>query len=179
MGWVGVAGENESSRSFLRFCELSVKSGMDVFRVFDSLNYMPNMLVGVEAVGKAGGVIEAAIAYSGDVSDPHAKQYNLDYYLKMARELVKAGTHILAIKDMAGVLKPEAAKMLVGALRQQHPDTPIHIHTHDTAGAGVASMLECARAGADVVDAAVDSMSGMTRLVDEAFRRLPKTMIAG
>lgn len=145
-----------------KFCELSVKSGIDVFRVFDSLNYLPNMLVGMDAAGKAGGVVEAAISYTGDVSDTSSQRYGLKYYLDLAKELVKANAHILAIKDMAGVLKPEAAKLLITALRDQHPDIPIHVHTHDTAGTGVASMIECARAGADAVDAAVDSMSGMT-----------------
>jgi len=145
-----------------RFCELAVKHGMDIFRVFDSLNYVPNIIVGMEAVGKAGGVIEAAISYSGDVSDPKKTKYDLDYYLNVADELVKAGTHILCIKDMAGLLKPKASKMLIGSLREKYPDLPIHVHTHDTAGSGVASMLACAEAGADVVDVAVDSMSGMT-----------------
>ncbi|KAI6242059.1 Pyruvate carboxylase [Aphelenchoides fujianensis] len=144
------------------FCELAVRSGMDVFRVFDSLNYVPNMIVGMEAVGKAGGVIEAAMSYTGDVSDPKRTKYDLKYYLELADQLVKGGTHILGIKDMAGVLKPRAARLLVGALRERHPDLPIHVHMHDTAGAGVASLLECVRAGADVVDVAVDSMSGMT-----------------
>lgn len=83
---------------------------MDVFRVFDSLNYLPNIIVGMEAVGKAGGIIEAVISYSGDVSNPNKKKYDLNYYLKIADELVKAGTHVLAIKDMAGLLKPRAAK---------------------------------------------------------------------
>lgn len=145
-----------------KFCELAKQSGMDIFRVFDSLNYLPNILVGMEAAGQAGGVVEGAISYTGDVSDPSRKKYNLDYYVKLSDELVKAGTHILCIKDMAGLLKPRAAKMLVTALRQRHPNVPIHIHTHDTAGAGVASMLACAEAGADIVDVAVDSMSGMT-----------------
>ncbi|KAI6228782.1 Pyruvate carboxylase [Aphelenchoides fujianensis] len=145
-----------------KFCELAVRSGMDVFRVFDSLNYVPNMIVGMEAVGKAGGVIEAAMSYTGDVSDPKRTKYDLKYYLELADQLVKGGTHILGIKDMAGVLKPRAARLLVGALRERHPDVPIHVHMHDTAGAGVASLLECVRAGADVVDVAVDSMSGMT-----------------
>ncbi|KHJ80394.1 putative pyruvate carboxylase, partial [Oesophagostomum dentatum] len=145
-----------------KFCEMAVKSGMDIFRVFDSLNYLPALIVGMEAAGKAGGVVEAAISYTGDVSDKTRTQYDLKYYLDFAEQLVKAGTHVLAIKDMAGVLKPEAAKLLVTALRDKFPDLPIHIHSHDTAGAGVASMIECARAGADVVDAAVDSMSGMT-----------------
>lgn len=145
-----------------KFCDLAVQCGMDVFRVFDSLNYLPNMMVGMEAVGKAGGVIEASMSYSGDISNPAKTKYTLDYYMKLADELVKGGTHILGIKDMAGLLKPQAAKMLVTALRDKYPDIPIHVHTHDTAGAGVASMLACAEAGADVVDVAVDSMSGMT-----------------
>lgn len=135
---------------------------MDIFRVFDSLNYLPNLILGMDAAGKAGGVIEAAISYTGDVSDPSKHKYNLKYYTDLATELVKAGTHVLCIKDMAGLLKPRAASMLIDAIRQKHPDIPIHIHTHDTSGAGVASMLACANAGADVVDVAVDSMSGMT-----------------
>ncbi|KAG8297973.1 hypothetical protein J6590_025190 [Homalodisca vitripennis] len=145
-----------------KFCELSVKTGMDIFRVFDSLNYLPNLILGMEAAGKAGGVVEAAISYTGDVSDPSRTKYDLKYYTNLADELVKAGTHVLCIKDMAGLLKPAAATLLVKALRDKHPDVPIHIHTHDTSGAGVASMLACAHAGADVVDVAVDSMSGMT-----------------
>ncbi|MGH0170821.1 UNVERIFIED_CONTAM: hypothetical protein FKN15_059858 [Acipenser sinensis] len=135
---------------------------MDIFRVFDSLNYLPNMILGMEAAGQAGGVVEAAISYTGDVSDPSRTKYSLDYYIKLAEELVKAGTHILCIKDMAGLLKPNASALLIKALRDRFPDLPIHVHTHDTAGAGVASMLACAEAGADIVDVAVDSMSGMT-----------------
>ncbi|XP_063538259.1 pyruvate carboxylase, mitochondrial [Cydia strobilella] len=145
-----------------KFCEMSVKAGMDIFRVFDSLNYLPNLILGMDAAGKAGGVVEAAISYTGDVSDPSKKKYDLKYYLNLADELVKAGTHVLCIKDMAGLLKPQAAKLLISAIRDKHPDVPLHVHTHDTSGAGVAAMLACARAGADVVDAAVDSMSGMT-----------------
>ncbi|KAF9420727.1 hypothetical protein HW555_003075 [Spodoptera exigua] len=145
-----------------KFCDMAVKNGMDVFRVFDSLNYLPNLILGMEAAGNAGGVVEAAISYTGDVSDPNKKKYDLKYYLNLADELVKAGTHVLAIKDMAGLLKPQAAKLLIGAIRDKHPDVPIHVHTHDTSGAGVASMLACAEAGADVVDVAVDSMSGLT-----------------
>lgn len=83
---------------------------MDIFRVFDSLNYLPNLIVGMEAAGKAGGIVEGAILYSGDVSDPNRKKYDLKYYLKLVDELVKAGTHVLGIKDMAGLLKPAAAK---------------------------------------------------------------------
>ncbi|KAF3697656.1 Pyruvate carboxylase, mitochondrial [Channa argus] len=153
---------NYPDNAVFKFCEVAKENGMDIFRVFDSLNYLPNMLLGMEAAGAAGGVVEAAISYTGDVSDPMRQKYSLDYYLKLADELVKAGTHILSIKDMAGLLKPEASKLLVGALRDRFPDVPIHVHTHDTAGAGVAAMLACAEAGADVVDVAVDSMAGMT-----------------
>jgi len=145
-----------------KFCELAVQTGMDVFRVFDSLNYLPNMLIGMEAVGKAGGVVEAAISYTGDITDPSKTKYTLSYYTKLADQLISNGAHVLCIKDMAGLLKPRAATILVDAIRQRHPHIPLHIHTHDTSGAGVASMLNCAWAGADVVDCAVDSMSGMT-----------------
>lgn len=145
-----------------KFCKVAVDHGMDVFRVFDSLNYLPNLQLGMEAAGAAGGVVEAAISYSGDVADPKKTKYTIDYYMDLAGELVRAGTHVLCIKDMAGLLRPKAATLLIGALRAQFPRLPIHVHTHDTAGAGVASMLACAEAGADVVDVAVDSMSGMT-----------------
>ncbi|XP_069500890.1 pyruvate carboxylase, mitochondrial [Ambystoma mexicanum] len=153
---------NYPDNAVFKFCEVAKENGMDIFRVFDSLNYLPNMILGMEAAGQAGGVVEAAISYTGDVADPNRTKYSLDYYLKLADELVKAGTHILCIKDMAGLLKPNSSDMLIRALRDRFPDIPIHVHTHDTAGAGVASMLACAAAGADVVDVAVDSMSGMT-----------------
>nr|XP_006129737.1 pyruvate carboxylase, mitochondrial isoform X2 [Pelodiscus sinensis]XP_006129738.1 pyruvate carboxylase, mitochondrial isoform X2 [Pelodiscus sinensis]XP_006129739.1 pyruvate carboxylase, mitochondrial isoform X2 [Pelodiscus sinensis]XP_014432304.1 pyruvate carboxylase, mitochondrial isoform X2 [Pelodiscus sinensis]XP_014432305.1 pyruvate carboxylase, mitochondrial isoform X2 [Pelodiscus sinensis]XP_014432306.1 pyruvate carboxylase, mitochondrial isoform X2 [Pelodiscus sinensis]XP_01443230 len=153
---------NYPDNSVFKFCEVAKENGMDIFRVFDSLNYLPNMLLGMEAAGQAGGVVEAAISYTGDVADPTRTKYSLDYYVQLAEELVKAGTHILCIKDMAGRLKPRGWELLVGTLRQHFPEMPIHIHTHDTSGAGVASMLACAASGADIVDVAVDSMSGMT-----------------
>ncbi|KAI4886328.1 hypothetical protein NFI96_017643 [Prochilodus magdalenae] len=153
---------NYPDNAVFKFCEVAKENGMDIFRVFDSLNYLPNMLLGMEAAGSAGGVVEAAISYTGDVSDPMRQKYSLDYYIQLAEELVKAGTHILAIKDMAGLLKPEPSRLLITALRDRFPDVPIHVHTHDTAGAGVAAMLACAEAGADIVDVAVDSMAGMT-----------------
>ncbi|RXN27102.1 pyruvate mitochondrial-like protein [Labeo rohita] len=142
---------NYPDNAVFKFCEVAKENGMDIFRVFDSLNYLPNMLLGMEAAGAAGGVVEAAISYTGDVSDPTRQKYSLDYYLKLADEL-----------DMAGLLKPDSSRLLVGALRDRFPDVPIHVHTHDTAGAGVAAMLACAEAGADIVDVAVDSMAGMT-----------------
>eukprot|EP01029_Cantina_marsupialis_P012211 TRINITY_DN26_c0_g1_i2.p1 TRINITY_DN26_c0_g1~~TRINITY_DN26_c0_g1_i2.p1 ORF type:complete len:1184 (+),score=463.93 TRINITY_DN26_c0_g1_i2:119-3670(+) len=145
-----------------KFCEKAVDEGMDVFRIFDSLNYLENMKLGIDAVGAAGGIIEAAVCYTGDVARDGDNKYNLDYYLNLVRELKEMGTHILGIKDMAGLLKPGAARKLVGAIREEFPDLPIHVHTHDTACTGVASMVECAMAGADVVDAAMDSVSGMT-----------------
>jgi len=146
-----------------QFCNLAVKNGMDIFRVFDSMNYLPNMQIGCESVGEAGGVVEASICYTGDISNPHLQtKYDLNYYMKLADELVKMGTHILCIKDMAGLLKPQAAKILVSELRQKFPHLPLHIHTHDTSGSGVAAMLAAAEAGADIVDVAIDSMSGMT-----------------
>jgi len=144
------------------FCRLAQQTGMDVFRVFDSLNYIENMKLGIDAVGEAGGIVEAACCYTGDVSDPNHGKYNLEYYLNFVRQLEALGIHVLAIKDMAGLLKPEAATMLISAIRKEHPNLPIHVHTHDTAGTGVASMLACARAGADAVDAASDAMSGTT-----------------
>mmetsp|Transcript_23313 Transcript_23313/g.57371 ORF Transcript_23313/g.57371 Transcript_23313/m.57371 type:complete len:1241 (-) Transcript_23313:878-4600(-) len=144
------------------FCKMAKETGMDVFRVFDSINYIENMKLGIDAVGEAGGIIEGTVCYTGDVSDPTRGKYNLEYYLDFVRQLEALGIHVLAIKDMAGLLKPEAATMLVGAIREEFPNLPIHVHTHDTAGTGVASMLACAHAGADAVDAASDAMSGTT-----------------
>lgn len=144
------------------FCQMAVDHGMDIFRVFDSLNYLPNMKVGIDAVGKANGVISAAVCYTGDVADRSRTKYNLEYYMKVVDELVKMGTHILSIKDMAGLLKPKATSILVDAIRQKYPDLPIHLHTHDTAGTGVSNYLAAFEAGADIVDVAIDSMSGMT-----------------
>ncbi|KAF9177184.1 pyruvate carboxylase, partial [Haplosporangium sp. Z 767] len=144
------------------FCAKAVKSGMDIFRIFDSLNYIENMRLGIQAVKAAGGIVEAAVCYTGDVSDPTRKKHNLDYYLNFVQQLVNEGIHVLAIKDMAGLLKPNAATILVGAIRKKFPNLPIHMHTHDTAGTGVASMLAAAAAGADIVDLAIDVMSGIT-----------------
>jgi pyruvate carboxylase len=144
------------------FCKKAKETGIDVFRIFDSLNYIENMKLGIDAVRQAGGIIEAAVCYTGDCADPDRGRYNLEYYLQFVRQLNELGIHILAIKDMAGLLKPEAAALLVGAIRREFPDLPIHVHTHDTAGTGVASMIAAAKAGADVVDAAIDALSGTT-----------------
>ena len=145
-----------------KFVEHAYKSGIDVFRIFDCLNYVENLELGMDAVGAAGGVIETCVCYTGDVSDPGRTKYSLQYYVDLAGKLVELGTHVLAIKDMAGLLKPESAKLLVGALRKAYPEVPIHVHTHDTAATGVASMLACGESGADVVDVALAPMAGMT-----------------
>ena len=121
------------------------------------------MKLGIDAAKKAGGVVEGVVCYSGDIANPKLKsKYTLQYYVDFARQLVNEGIHVLCIKDMAGLLKPAAATMLVGALRKEFPDVPIHVHSHDTAGISAASMIACAAAGADVVDVAIDAMSGMT-----------------
>ncbi|MEX1361875.1 MAG: pyruvate carboxylase [Nannocystaceae bacterium] len=144
------------------FVKTACERGVDVFRVFDCLNYVENLKLGMDAVGEAGGVIEASLCYTGDVSDPSRTKYSLQYYVDLAGSLVELGTHVLAIKDMAGLLKPNAGKMLVRALREAFPDVPIHVHTHDTASTGVASMLACAEVGADVVDLAMAPLAGLT-----------------
>ncbi|GAA95557.1 uncharacterized protein L969DRAFT_85245 [Mixia osmundae IAM 14324] len=144
------------------FSKKAVENGLDIFRVFDSLNYIDNLRLGIDAAKKAGGVVEGTICYTGDILDPKKTKYTLKYYLDFAAELIECGIHVLAIKDMAGLLKPAAATKLVGALREKYPSMPIHVHSHDTAGISAASMIACAAAGADVVDVAIDSMSGMT-----------------
>ncbi|EMC91496.1 hypothetical protein BAUCODRAFT_28589 [Baudoinia panamericana UAMH 10762] len=157
----GVAYSSLPDNAIYHFCDQAKKNGMDIFRVFDALNDMDQLEVGVKAVLKAGGVAEGTICYSGDMLNPQ-KKYNLEYYMSLVEKIVNMGAHILGIKDMAGVLKPRAATLLVGNIRKRYPDLPIHVHTHDSAGTGVASMVACAQAGADAVDAATDSMSGMT-----------------
>ncbi|GFO58446.1 pyruvate carboxylase [Geomonas silvestris] len=144
-----------------RFIEEAAEAGIDVFRVFDSLNWTPGMAVAMEAVRKSGKVCEAAICYTGDISDPTRTKYPLSYYVNMAKELEKMGAHILAIKDMAGLLKPYAGYQLVKALKEEI-GIPIHLHTHDTSGNGGALLLMAAQAGVDIVDAALSSISGLT-----------------
>ncbi len=139
----------------------SARQGMDIFRIFDSLNWLPNMRVAMEAVQDTDRLCEAAICYTGDILDPARQKYSLKYYVRMARELEKMGAHILAIKDMAGLLRPYAAEILVSALRDEI-GIPIHFHTHDTSGVSAASILKAADAGVHVADAAISSMSGQT-----------------
>jgi pyruvate carboxylase len=135
--------------------------GIDIFRIFDSLNWLPNMKASMEAVRKTRSVCEAAICYTGDILDPKRDKYSLEYYVRMAKELERMGAHTLAIKDMAGLCKPYAAEKLVKALRQEI-GVPIHFHTHDTSGLNAASVLKAAESGVDIADAAIASMSGQT-----------------
>jgi len=159
------------------FVKESAASGIDVFRVFDPLNWVPNMKVAIDAVLESGTICEAAVCYTGDVLDPKRSKYSLDYYVKLAKELEKLGAHMLAIKDMAGLCKPFAAATLVKALRDEI-GIPIHFHTHDTSAASLASALEAAKAGASVVDAAMAPFAGLTsqpnlNAIVEAARNTP------
>lgn len=143
------------------FVKQAAANGMDVFRVFDSLNWVENMRVAMDAVIESGALCEAAICYTGDLFDPARSKYHLNYYVTMAKALEQAGAHVIGIKDMAGVCRPAAARALVKALKEE-VGLPIHFHTHDTSGGAVASVLAAAEAGVDAVDAAMDAMSGLT-----------------
>ena len=143
------------------FCKEAASAGMDIFRIFDSLNWVPNMRVAMEAVLKTGAICEPAICYTGDILNPHRTKYDLKYYVELAKELEKLGAHILAIKDMAGLCKPYAAQLLVKTLKEEI-GIPIHFHTHDTAGMQVGSILEAAEQKLDIADAAMAAMSGST-----------------
>lgn len=144
-----------------KFVEEAADSGVDIFRVFDSLNWTTGMKVAMDAVRRSGKICEAAICYTGDITDPKRDKYPLEYYINMAKELEKMGAHILAIKDMAGLLKPLAAYKLVKALKE-NIGIPIHLHTHDTSSNGSATLLKASEAGVDIVDAALSSLSGLT-----------------
>jgi pyruvate carboxylase len=160
------------------FVRESFEQGIDIFRIFDSLNSIENMQVSIDAVLQSGGVCEPAICYTGDILDKGRPKYSLKYYVKMAKQLEKLGAHFLAIKDMAGLCKPYAAFALVKALREE-VDIPIHFHTHDTSGINAASLLKASDAGVDIVDAAIASMSGGTSQPNlnssvEALRHTPR-----
>ncbi len=143
------------------FVQQAAAAGVDLFRVFDSLNWVDNMRVAMDAVLEFGKLCEAAICYSGDLLGPEPNKYDLAYYVGLARELEKAGAHVLGIKDMAGVCKPAAITRLVATLKQE-VGIPIHFHTHDTSGIGAATVLAAVDAGVDAVDGAMDSLSGQT-----------------
>ncbi len=147
------------------FVREAVQAGMDVFRVFDALNWQANMKVAIEAVIAEGGICEASICYTGDLQNPGRTKYDLKYYVELAKELERMGAHLLAIKDMAGLLKPAAAVTLVRALRQEI-GIPIHLHTHDTAGIQASTILAAAGEGLPIADAALAPMSGGTSQVN-------------
>lgn len=142
------------------FIAQAAKGGIDLFRVFDSLNAVDNMRVAIDAVRESGMLCETAICYTSDIHD-NSRRYNLKYYVEMAKQLEKAGANILAIKDMAGICKPNAARELIRALKEE-TGLPVHFHTHDTSGIAAASILAAIDAGVDVVDTAMDAMSGLT-----------------
>ncbi|WP_027715782.1 pyruvate carboxylase [Desulfuromonas sp. TF] len=143
------------------FVYKAAESGIDIFRVFDSLNWTKGMAVAMDAVRKSGAVCEASMCYTGDILDPKRDKYPLQYYVDLAKELESMGAHILAIKDMAGLLKPFAAEKLVRALKSEI-GIPVHLHTHDTSSNGGATLMMAAKAGVDIVDAALSSVSGLT-----------------
>ena len=157
----GVGYTNYPDNVVQAFVKQAAETGVDVFRVFDSLNWVENMRVAMDAVVEAGKVCEGTVCYTGDILDPERSKYDLKYYVARGQELKSAGAHVLGLKDMAGLLKPAAARLLVKALKQE-VGLPIHFHTHDTSGAAAATILAACDAGVDAVDAAMDAFSGGT-----------------
>jgi len=143
------------------FVKHAAASGMDIFRIFDSLNYLPNLRVAMEAVQDTHAICEGTLCYTGDILDERRDKFSLKYYVKLAKELERMGAHFLAIKDMAGLCRPYAAQKLVKALKDE-VGIPVHFHTHDTSGINAGSVLRASDAGVDVVDLALASMSGST-----------------
>ncbi len=157
----GVGYTNYPDNVVQKFVAQAADTGVDVFRVFDSLNWVENMRVAMDAVVESGKVCEGAICYTGDILNPERAKYDLKYYVAMGKELRDAGAHILGLKDMAGLLKPAAATALVKALKEE-VGLPIHFHTHDTSGIAAATILAASEAGVDAVDVAMDAFSGGT-----------------
>ena len=157
----GVGYTNYPDNVVRYFVKQAAEGGIDLFRVFDCLNWVENMRVAMDAVIEEGKLCEAAICYTGDILDPERAKYDLKYYVSLAKELEAAGAHIIAVKDMAGLLKPAAAKVLFRTLREE-TELPIHFHTHDTSGIAAATVLAAVEAGVDAIDAAMDSLSGNT-----------------
>jgi pyruvate carboxylase len=174
----GVGYTNYPDNVVQAFVKQAAETGVDVFRVFDSLNWVENMRVAMDAVIETGRICEGTICYTGDMLDPGQRKYSVDYYVRMAKELEAAGAHVLGVKDMAGVMKAPAARVLFRALKDA-VDLPIHFHTHDTSGAAIATILAAADEGVDAVDAAMDALSGNTSQatlgsVVEALRHTPR-----
>ncbi len=157
----GVGYTNYPDNVVKFFVAQAAENGVDLFRVFDCLNWVENMRVSMDAVQEANKLCEGVLCYTGDMLDSARPKYDLKYYVGLAKELEAAGAHILGIKDMAGLLKPEAARILVSTLKQE-TSLPIHFHTHDTSGIAAATVLAAVEAGVDAVDAAMDALSGLT-----------------
>ena len=157
----GVGYTNYPDNVVQGFVKQAAETGIDVFRVFDPLNWVENMRVSMDAVLESGKLLEGCLCYTGDIHDPNRAKYDLKYYVKMAKELQSAGTHVLGLKDMGGLVKPDAARVLVKALKEE-TGLPVHFHTHDTAGIALASILAASEAGVDAVDCAMDALSGNT-----------------
>lgn len=156
-----VGYSNYPDNVLVEFVKEAAAQGIDVFRIFDSLNWIPQMEKSIQAVRDTGKIAEAAICYTGDINDPSRAKYNVQYYKDMAKELERLGAHIIAIKDMAGLLKPQAAYRLISELKDT-VDVPIHLHTHDTSGNGIITYSAATKAGVDIVDVAMSAMSGNT-----------------
>lgn len=157
----GVGYTNYPDNVIINFIKESASQGIDVIRIFDSLNWIENMKLSIEAGLQTGKIVEGTICYTGDILNPIKSKYNLEYYVKMAKQLQSLGVDIICIKDMAGLLKPYAAYTLIKTLKE-NIKTPIHLHTHDTSGNGVATCLMASQAGVDIVDSALQTMSGLT-----------------
>ncbi len=156
-----VGYKNYPDNVIREFVEKSALAGIDVFRIFDSLNWVKGMEVAIDAVRQTGKIAEASICYTGDIDDPTRTKYDIQYYKNIAKELEAQGAHILAIKDMAGLLKPQSAYRLISELKET-TNLPIHLHTHDTSGNGIYTYARAVEAGVDIVDTALSSMSGLT-----------------
>lgn len=156
-----VGYKNYPDNVVVKFIKQSSKNGIDLFRIFDSLNWLPGMQLSIDEVLKNDKIAEATMCYTGDILDEYRDKYSIKYYVDFAKELEKTGAHIIGIKDMSGLLKPYAAKKLIKNLKEEI-GLPIHLHTHDTTGNGVATILQATEAGVDIVDTAVNSMSGLT-----------------
>ncbi|MDB8790065.1 pyruvate carboxylase [Romboutsia sp. 1001216sp1] len=157
----GVGYKNYPDNVIEEFIKQSAEQGIDVFRIFDSLNWVENMKPSISTALETGKIVEASICYTGDILDPTKNKYNLEYYIRMAKELEELGTDIICIKDMAGLLKPYSAYTLIKELKN-NVNTPIHLHTHDTSGNGIATCLMASEAGVDIVDGALETMAGLT-----------------
>lgn len=157
----GVGYKNYPDNVIKEFLKESANKGIDVFRIFDSLNWVENMKPSIYTALETGKIVESTMCYTGDILDESKSKYNLEYYINMAKQLEELGSDIICIKDMAGLLKPYAAYKLIKELKQ-NVNTPIHLHTHDTSGNGVATCLMAAEAGVDIVDGALETMAGLT-----------------